>query len=240
MPVGLGYAAAMPELLRSIARFVPVRHGSRPQICGGAAPGAEAGPARSCYASGRLSLAIRPRVAVGSRLTLLALLVGGAHVVARAEPESLAEANAVANNIIEAASETFDCRLSLLGKPRRDSFLGDWVVPYAAAGRECDGAQGVLSDDGAEAGIQFMRRPNLSQLRAMLGPMIRSAELASGCRIGLRGQPALDEETARWFVQVIGAGANCGEALRDLSRQAADIDATILGTPDRPLVDGGR
>lgn len=184
----------------------------------------------------RSSSSILPRPSIRA----LALIAAVWPVSAFAEPQSVEAARVLADETVTKINQTFDCRIGLLGSPRRDSFLSGWVIAFAAAGRDCDAAQAALASDGADAGVQFMRRPNLSQLRALLGPMIRSAELASGCRIALRGQPVLDEKTTRWFVHVIGFGGSCGEAIRHLSEQAADIDTTILGSTDRPLLDRTR
>lgn len=125
-------------------------------------------------------------------------------------------------------ADAYDCRLELFGVPRLDGFSGSWVVAYTAAGPECDDAQGELSRRGSAAGIAFMRRPNLSQLRTLLEPMLRAAELASGCRITMRGRPTFDIGSSRWFVHVTAEGAACATAVRDFSGQAGALDVVVV------------
>ena len=129
----------------------------------------------------------------------------------------------------------FDCQIELLGSPRHDAFLGEWLTAYSAAGPGCDDAQPVLVEQGRAVGVQFLRRPTAAQLRNLLVPMMRAAELASGCRVGLRGQPVFDAETVQWYVGVATNGAGCDSAVADLARQARALDVVVLTGGSRTL-----
>ena len=154
---------------------------------------------------------------------------------AQAESEDVLVQTMQAVQVVDAQ---FDCSLELIGGLQTDALLGRHFVAYSAEGGDCDEAAEALGGRTADIDVQFMRRPNLGQLRKIVSDMIRSVEITTGCRIMLRGRPSLNEETSRWFVTYVASGTNCVGVQSSLRDLGDDLDISFIGGPARGRPDG--
>jgi hypothetical protein len=130
---------------------------------------------------------------------------------------------------VQSLNAESDCAIELVGEVRTDPLIETRYIAYVASGTDCDAASQELSGRGAELGIAYLRRPNLGQLRALVADMIRSVETTTGCRVSMRGRPALDTTTSRWRVTYVASGDNCQEARQALRDLGNDLEIVFVG-----------
>jgi hypothetical protein len=168
-------------------------------------------------------------VAAVSRSALLAALASSSLVhVAGAQPSlperpTSSDVRARADGIVESAERRLRCEIAIHGDPRPEPSDGQWLVAYSASGEACDAAADALREQGLALGIVFFRRPNRDEAVVLINRMRRSVEGAYGCRISIRGEPALDEQSIWWQVSYIASGVNCGDAAEDLRLQGSPL-----------------
>ena len=140
---------------------------------------------------------------------------------------------AQATALVASVSADLECEIELIGDIRADALLGRRYVAYSAAGSDCDAAAETLAGRGAEMDLQFLRRPSVGQLRALVAGIIRSVETTTGCRIAMRGTPSLNAETSRWLVTYVTTGDTCENIDAMLREQGSDLDISFVGGPAR-------
>jgi hypothetical protein len=169
------------------------------------------------------------------KLLAIAAIAGLAPTVS-AQPDAAGPPRELAAELVRSVESMFECEISIHGEPRSYDLSSGWYVTYSASGDACDAASQALSREGQEHGILFSRRPNLDQLNALVGGMVRSVRSSTGCQINLYGKPRLIEASGQWSVSYVASGVNCDEAGLELARQGAELDILFFGRAERSLL----
>jgi hypothetical protein len=161
-------------------------------------------------------------------LAVCVLLLGGLPRMAAAQAATAESLAPRVGALVAELEHTFACDVAVLGEPRFDEFSRQWLVAYSVEGGDCDTLTRELKHRSTELGVTFYRRPNAAEVRGLIGNIRRSVELGFGCRISLKGEPRLDEQSDLWSVTYLASGRSCAAAEDEIQRQGRELRIFFL------------
>jgi hypothetical protein len=147
-----------------------------------------------------------------------------------AQTDEAAGVAAKAAELIGEVRSEFDCDIAATGVPRFEEFANAWLVAFTAVGAHCDEAAVALMARGRDMGAAFFRRPELSQVKALVMDLRRTVRRGFSCPISIRGEPYLEEGSDYWVVNFVGSGADCNDAAAELERLGESAQIRFLRT----------
>jgi hypothetical protein len=150
--------------------------------------------------------------------SIMSVALGAIPSILSAQTEEAAIVAGKAAKVIDDVRAAFECDIAAAGVPRFEEFSNAWLAAFTADGPDCDEAAIALMARGREVGATFFRRPNLSQVKAIVSDMRRTLQRGFSCPISIRGEPFLEESSGYWIVNFVGSGADCEDASAELAR----------------------
>jgi hypothetical protein len=155
-------------------------------------------------------------------------LVGG--IVAsssQAQSPFAPEVMTSATELVAALEAPGGCDLSIHGEPRFDETTERWLIAYSGVGPQCDDMSAALQREGLTLGLAFFRRPNSTEVRALMGSIRTSLRRGFDCLLAFHGEPRFDDESALWTVRYSGSGYQCDDAGAELERRGREFRITF-------------
>jgi hypothetical protein len=128
------------------------------------------------------------------------------------------------------------CEIELHGEPRFESLSQRWFAPYSITGTDCDRTVDVFVERGRAMDVDFARRPNVGEVKALVGRMLRQVR-AAGCRVSLTGEPHRAKGSIVYYVGYQLAGTGCSWVPEHLRTRGREYDIVFNQPMNRQPLD---